>query len=206
MKIIITILALAGVITLSGCSTSPMIQEGSTEEYINGYSVDISNYEKIPNKNVNIQFKVAEDSDIGEFRWEEVQEDVLSHLKDKGVNVTEDGRPVTVTLDHFIAWGSNHAEMKIARGYLPTGSLLGVGLSIVQDIAIRAVDRKVAMDKAMEDSGDGKHFVADVQFSIDSGDYSTTLSMVSAEAIYSYLDASKKLTAQAISEFFTGTE
>lgn len=76
MKTIISTLAIAGSIALTGCATSPMVQEGSTEKYINGYTVHVENYNKIPDKNVSIQFKVAEGSDIGEFRWNEVQEDV----------------------------------------------------------------------------------------------------------------------------------
>ena len=130
MKTIITTLALAGIITLSGCSTSPMIQEGSTDKYINGFIVKVDNYDKIPDKNVDIQFKVAETVELGAFKWNEIQEDVLTQLKSKGVSVSKEGRPVTVTLDQFIAWGSNHAKVKIARGYIPTGALLGAGASI----------------------------------------------------------------------------
>lgn len=87
---------------------------------------------------------------------------------------------------------------------------MSIGGSFAQDVLVTAVDRKIAKknarDELKRDSGDGKNFVPDVRFSIESLDYKTRLNMVSAGAAGNYLYMSKKLTAQAISDFFQGTK
>ncbi|WP_127471998.1 hypothetical protein [Thiomicrorhabdus aquaedulcis] len=215
MKKIIASLTLAAVFTLTGCSISPMIQEDSKEWYPNGYSVKVSNFDRIPDKKINLQFKVAEGANIENFEWTETQAEVKTRLKENGVELTETGRPVTVIINDFTAFGSNHAVVRDPKTIIPGGAVLMAGGSVAQDLVARAIDRKVAQDEANKvqptndiKSGDGKHFSPEVTFSIESpqDEYKTSVTMRSARAIYSYLASSKQVTVQAISEFFTATK
>lgn len=50
------------------------------------------------------------------------------------------------------------------------------------------------------------NFVPEIVFSIVSDGYESTVGMKSDIAFVNYISMTKKLTAQAISEFFTGTQ
>ncbi len=207
MKKLITALSIVAVITLSGCSTSPIITKDNKTDIRNGYHVDVSNYEKIADKNINLAFKVADGADIGEFYWKETQEDVIDNLQSKGIKLTPEGRPVTVILNGFTAWGSSHAQTKLYQAPQSGSMIVGsLGGSVAQAVLANTVERYADKKLNPKEKDDGKTFVPEVVFSIVSDNYESTVGMKSDIAFSNYISMTKKLTAQAISEFFTGTK
>ncbi|GAB6071514.1 hypothetical protein JCM30760_26120 [Thiomicrorhabdus hydrogeniphila] len=202
MKKFITALSIASVLTLSGCGTSPMIVKEADNKIINGFDISITNLDKITDRKINLTFVKDKDGEIEDFPWDKVEEGVRNKLTEKGVILTPEGRSVTVELNKFRGLGSQYATLRIARGYVPGGVVSSLGGSVAQDVAVRAVDRKIAKDKVSGDTGDGKNFVADLAFTVKSTGYESKVGMSGVEALYGYVSNAKVFTIQAISEFF----
>lgn len=206
MRILIFFACLATLVSLTGCATSPMITPDGKTKTPNGYHVNVSNYEKIHDKNINLEFKVADGADIGEFYWKETQEDVIDRIQSKGIKLTPEGRTVTVYINGFTVWGSSHAQTKTSIAPQAGGIVGSLGGSIIQGVLANTAERQLdkKLNPGTEDNG--KNFVPEVSFSIVSDDYESTVGMKSDIAFVNYISMTKKLTAQAISEFFTGTQ
>jgi len=134
MKKIIAALSVVSAIALTGCSLTPIIDPASADlPHVNGYTVLIDNYNKIPDKNINLTFAVNPTGEIEEFPWDEVESDVVELLKSKGIKLSSEGRPVTVTLEKFVGHGSNTARVKIATGNNLGGIVGALGGSLIQE-------------------------------------------------------------------------
>jgi hypothetical protein len=204
MKKLITALSIASVITLSGCQSNPVINPSSDANGVDGYDVSVDNYNKISDKVINLKFAVNQMGEVEDFPWDEVESDVIEILKDKGVKLSSEGRPVTVTLDKFVAHGSNSAFRKVARGNNLGGIVGSLGGSVLQAVAVHELDRKVAKDsadKATED--DGRNFVPEIGFKVESTDFEANVNLHSKQALGSYVTSTVWLVRQAIAEYFT---
>lgn len=207
MKKLITALSIASVITLSGCKVNPVIEPSSAEKGVAGYDVSVDNYNKISDKNINLKFAVNPMGEIEEFPWGEVEAKVIETLKEKGVNITPEGRPVTVTLEKFVGRGSHTASRKIARGSNLGGIVGSVGSSVLQAIAVHEIDRKIAKDSVEKaTSGNGTQFVPAIGFKVESSNFEANVSLDGQEAWSGYVDATVNIAYQAISEYFTPTK
>lgn len=205
MKNLIVAASIASVLTLSGCGLKPMIVKEANQEPINGFDVSVTNIEKISAQKINLTFTKDKDGVNDGFPWHEVEQEVKEKLTSKGIVLSPDGRPVNVELKKFEALGSNHAQVKIARTSGMGAAIGQLGGSLAQVVLADQVDRKLAKDKAESQEGDGKHFVADVAFTVKSNNYESEVQLTALQAIYSYVSNAKRITAHAISEFFTKT-
>lgn len=203
MKKLFTALFVASTLTISGCGLSPMIVENPDGRLINGFDVNASNINKITDQHIHLIFQIDPNGEIESFPWKQVENEVKEKILAKGVQLSQTGRPVTITLKKFKAWGSEYATVKIARGNLLSGTVLTAGGSAAQAFAANTIDQKIAKDKVHNSTGDGKHFVPEIEFQIESENYSSNVNMMMEEAIYSYVSATQTVTTQAISEFFT---
>jgi hypothetical protein len=203
MKKLITALSIASVITLSGCQVNPVIDPSSDAKGVGGYDVSVDNYNKISDKNINLKFAVNPMGEIEEFPWSEVEAEVIESLKEKGVNITSEGRPVTVTLEKFVAHGSHTASRKMALGNNLGGIVGSLGGSVLQAVAVNEVDRKIAKDSIKREKGNGTQFVPEIGFKVESTNFEANVNLSGQEAWSGYVDATVNIAYQAIAEYFT---
>lgn len=203
MTKLIASIILASTLILSGCQSNPIIDPSSDDKGVDGYSVSVDNYNKISDKNINLKFAVNPMGEIEEFPWAEVEADVIEILKKKGIKLSSEGRLVTVTLEKFVAHGSNTAFRKTSRGSNLGGIVGSLGGSVLQAIAVHEVDRKIAKDSIERVNGDGKNFVPEIGFKVESTNFEANVNLHNDEALYGYIDATVWITRQAISEYFT---
>lgn len=203
MKKLITALSVVAVITLSGCQVNPVIDPSSDAEGVGGYDVSVDNYNKISDKNINLKFAVNPMGEIEDFPWDEVKAEVIESLKEKGVNLTPEGRPVTVTLEKFVAHGSHTASRKMALGNNLGGIVGSMGGSVIQEVVVLEIDRKVAKDSIKLDKGNGSQFVPEIGFKVESTNFEANVNLDGQEAWSGYIDATVNIAYQAIAEYFT---
>ncbi len=204
MKKLITALSIASVITLSGCQVNPVIDPSSDANGVDGYDVSVDNYDKITNKVINLKFAVNPMGEIEEFPWDEVEADVIEILKDKGVKLSSEGRPVTITLEKFVGHGSHTATRGTpTRGHNLGGIVGSLGGSLVQDVVVRAVDRKLTRDAQELEKDDGRNYVPEIGFKVESTNFEANVNLHGQVAFYSYIHGSKRVVRKAIAEYFT---
>lgn len=210
MKFIKLVILLSSVM-LTACA-GPFIKDENNGKPVGAYVVNFTSSEKIYDKKINLNFKLAENANIGEFDWKDVQEDIVENLTSKGVVLSDDGRPVTVVLNGFKAWGSNYYKHR--SGYANNGiasgisDALGVGIvgravSGVAEGAITADAQNEEREKLGRDSGDGTNFVPEVDFTIESDNgFKSNVNLIARGAFVNYLSTTEGVTVDAVSEFF----
>ena len=202
-KLLLIALPLFFAFSLQGCYyVQNMVVKEASNKPINGFDIEISNYNKITDKKINLSFTLDENSDIGEFPWVETQNKIKQHLKDKGVILSSEGRPVTVTLNSFSIKGSNYAKYKPTNSNISAFAVTSLGGTLLEAVAVGMAERKITKLTKDKTKGDGRNFVPDLKLTIKSNDYETILKMSSVVAMGNYFAHPSKISASAISEFF----
>ena len=193
---------LLSLIVLSGCTLNPMIIDNPKGKLINGNKVTVDNINKIPDKEINLKFKINPLGEIEDFPWEEVEKEVRDSLKNKGVALTSSGREVTVTLEKFIAHGSHTAERQIKSPGLLGGQIASATGSFVAGILVNLVDKTINQTKGKTLKGDGKHFVPEIEFKVESNNFQSNVNLHFTEAMSGYIGNTVANASSSISEFF----
>ena len=201
-KLLLIALPLFFAFSLQGCGLQKMVVKDASNKPINGFDIEISNYNKITDKKINLSFTLDENSDIGEFPWVETQNKIKQHLKNKGVILSSEGRPVTITLNSFSIKGSNYAKSKPTNNNILASSVTSLGGTLLEAVAVGMAERKITKLTEDKTKGDGRNFVPALKLTIQSNDYKTTLKMSFIGAISNYFAFSSKVSASAMSEFF----
>jgi hypothetical protein len=207
MKKLLTLFALSSVLLLNGCTTHQYIKEENNKGYAGFAYIEFTSAELIPDKNINLTFETAPGVDTGEFRWKDVQDDVKEKLAGKGITLSENGTPVTITLDSWVLHGSYYYS-----GYRRGTALSGVagaipGLGLLANVGANLAERTAseiatAKDKDEGKDGDGRNFVPEVRFTIKSPVTESSVLLRASGPMANYLMISRQFTADAMQDFF----
>lgn len=204
-KIKITFI-LTAIAYLSGCSVNQVIDDKNPGKPVNGYQVEASNYNKIKEKNVKLEFKVAKGAKLGEFDWESVKLNAASYISEKGVKTSASGKPITIIMDGFIGW--DRSQFKARKSYgtgISGGTVLGLGGSVLQGIAASIVEAEVT--ESVRDGQEAKkvcesNCIPEASFSIQSEGYQTNVNLKHTQGFSNYVSMTEKMVSRAIADMF----
>jgi len=206
MKKIKIAFVLTAIAYLSGCSVNQVIDTKNPDKPVGGYQVKVSNYNKVKEKNVKIEFKVAKGAKLGEFDWESVKQNATSYIAEKGVKTSESGKPVTIIMDGFVGW--DRSQFKARKSYgtgISGGAVLGLGGSILQGIAASIVESEVT--ESARNSQKAKmvcesNCIPEASFSIQAEGYQTNVNLKHTQGFTNYVSMTEKMVSRAIADMF----
>lgn len=190
---------LVGVMT--GCAWSPILDEKNKVAY--GWKIDAEHYERIPDRRVSLKFEANYEEVDARFYWDKYVELAVKNIQNQGVEIVEDGTPVTITIDSFKILGSSHAPAVASNTASQVTGMLGGGLAAVAAVSFgEAAVNSSAKNKKRKD--DGRNFVPILDMTIkkDDGSYSNTIKMHSRAARGDYLLSPKNAAARIAGDVF----
>ena len=210
MKVIKIAAILSVIVYLGGCSVSQVIDANNPDKPVGGYQVQVSNYDKIQDKKVNLKFKVADEGDLGKFDWDSVAQKATSYIIEKGVEVSDSGKPVTVVMNDFIAW--DRSQFPARRSYgtgIAGGSVISLGGSIVQAVAASIVESEVTAH--VRNNQEAKvecksNCIPEASFTIHAEDYQTTVNLMHTQGFSNYVSITQMMVSRAIADMFEPSE
>jgi hypothetical protein len=191
---------------LSGCSVSQVIDEKNPDERVGGYKVTVSDYSKIKADDVNLKFEVAQNAPVGEFDWKDVQSSAIDLIKEKGIKISDDGKPVTVVFDGFVGWDRSQFPARKSFGSgIAGGSVLAAGGSILQGVAASLIESQVTYEADKNKKAElvcDSDCVPEAGFSVLSEGYESNVNLMHSQGFANYVSMTEKMVARGIADLF----
>jgi hypothetical protein len=194
---------------LTACATPNYINMDNNlaTKPIHSTYVKLTDDTKITANHLHLTYSIAPGQDIGELRWEQIQQQVNQHLQDQGIRLDQQGLPVHVRLNYYNQHGSYYYQQS-RRDTALSGIASGIpGLNILAAVGAHFIERAAseyatAQDKAEGKDGDGRNFVPEVNFTLSSPTTESTVNLLYAAPVSNYLMVASQLTRDGIIGFF----